>query len=114
MRLLLACRPCALEPVHENKQQQPDNVDEMPVPRGGFEREMMLRVEMTAESPQEHDRQHDCADRHVKAVEPGQHEERRAVDSRRQLEVELAVSVAVLVGLESKKGKSDDDGDEKP
>src|SRR4030088_1386388 len=108
MRLSLACRRSALEPVHEDKQQEPDDIDEMPVPRGGFEREMMLRVEMTAEGPQEHDRQHDCADRHVKTVESREHEERRAIDSRRQLEVELAVSVGVLVGLESKERKSED------
>src|ERR1700730_14938530 len=109
-----ASRRSALEPVDEDKQQEPDDVDEMPVPRGGFEREMMLHVEMTAESPQEHDRQHYCADRHVKAVEPRQHEERRAVDTRRQLEVELAVSVRVLERLEAKEGKSEDDGNEQP
>src|SRR5450755_4571135 len=75
---------------------------------------MMLRVEMTAEDANEHHGQHDRADRHMKPMEPGEHEERRAVDTCRQLEVELAVCVAVLESLETKEAESQDNGDEQP
>ena len=46
-------------------------------------------------------RQHDRADRHVQAVEAGQHEERRAVDAGRELQAELLVGLAVLVRLQA-------------
>ena len=47
-------------------------------------------------------------------MEAGQHEERRAVDPRRQLQVQLAVGMAVLVGLEAEERKAQHDGDEQP
>ena len=38
-----SCRIASSEPVDEDEQQQPDDVDEVPVPRRGLEREVMAR-----------------------------------------------------------------------
>ena len=78
----------ASEPVDQHEEQQPDHVDEVPVPRGRLEGEVMVLVEVALERAPEHHREHDRADRHVRAVEARQHEERRAVDAGRQLQVE--------------------------
>ena len=37
-----------LEPVHENKQSKPHHVDEVPIPRHTFEREVVCGREMSA------------------------------------------------------------------
>jgi ATP-binding cassette subfamily B protein RaxB len=62
------------DPVDEHEQAEPHDVDEVPVPGNGFEAEVACRREMSLETAQPDDRQHDRADRHVKAVEAGQHE----------------------------------------
>src|SRR5580698_2872606 len=69
------------QPVDEEKQPKPYHVDEVPVPGDGFEAEMSLGREVASQDPEPDHRQHDGADRHVQAVESGQHEERRAVDA---------------------------------
>ena len=51
--------------------------------------------------PDRDEQQHQHADEHVEAVEAGQHEEGRAVGARAQLQVQLAVGMHVLVGLEA-------------
>ena len=72
----------------------------MPVPGHRFEREVVVLAEVALEAAQPDDRQHDRAERHVRAVEAGQHEERRAVDARAQRQVEFLVGVDVFLGLE--------------
>ena len=57
------------EPVDEDEQQQPDDVDEVPVPRRRLEREMVIGVKWPRMTRAQHHRQHDRADRHVEAVE---------------------------------------------
>ena len=44
--------------------------------------------------------EHDCAQRHVHAVEAGQHEEGRAIDARAHGQVQVAVGVDVFLNLE--------------
>src|SRR5688500_6436639 len=68
-------------PVDADEQEQPDDVDEMPIPGGRFQAEMMVRLEVALRrAPQAH-RQEDRADDHMEAVEAGGHEEGRGIDS---------------------------------
>src|SRR5688500_17220795 len=66
--------------VDRHEQEQPDDVDEMPVPGGRLEAEMLARGEMPLAGPHQADDQEDRPDDDVEAVEAGRHEERRAVD----------------------------------
>src|SRR5436189_3849152 len=72
---------CGAAPdVDASEQEQPHHVDEVPVPGGEFEAEMLLRREVPQiSSDQAHD-QKDRADDHMRAMESGGHEEGRAVD----------------------------------
>lgn len=72
------------EPINEDEEPQPHDVNEVPIPRGSFKSEVMLRTEVPADTPDQNHREDDGTDRHVQAMEPGQHEERRAVDSGSQ------------------------------
>src|SRR6266513_2527539 len=60
-----------LEPVNEDKQAQPDHVDEVPVPRHALEAEVMVRREVAADAAHQDHRQHDRATGDVEAVESG-------------------------------------------
>ena len=59
---------------------------------------------MAGETTGENHGQHECAEGHVESVEAGEHEEHRAVDAGRELQVEIGIGVAVFVGLEAKEG----------
>ena len=62
------------------EQQQPDDVDEVPVPRDALEPEVVVGPEEPCHAPEEDHRQHDRAHGHVEAVEAREHEEGRAED----------------------------------
>src|SRR5687768_6278608 len=66
--------------VDADEQEQPDDVDEVPVPSGRLEAEMLLRLEMALIGADQADDQEDRADDHMGAVEAGRHEEGRGVD----------------------------------
>src|SRR5215475_13587813 len=66
--------------IDAGKQEQPHHVDEVPVPGGELEAEVLLRREMAQISADQAHDQKDRADDHVSAVEAGRHEERGAVD----------------------------------
>src|ERR1700761_5492759 len=66
--------------IDADEQEQPDPVDEMPVPGGEPEAEMLLWREVAGIGACQADDQEDGADQHVEAVEAGRHEEGRAVD----------------------------------
>src|SRR4029079_10089066 len=85
-----------LEPVNEDKESQPDHVDEVPVPGHALEGEVVLRLEVAGQAAKPDHRQHDGAAGDVEAVDPGEHEERRAVGTRGELQVELRVGMRVL------------------
>src|SRR3981081_2495586 len=81
--------------VDAGEQEQPDHVDEMPVPGGELEAEMLLRAELPGKRARQTHREEDRADDDMRAVKPGRHEERGAVD----VALEGEMRVAVLVGL---------------
>src|SRR5204862_7020082 len=66
--------------VDADEKEQPHHVDEMPVPRGEFEAEMLGRAEMPGIGTEQTDDQEYGSNQHMEAVEPGRHEEGRAVD----------------------------------
>src|ERR1700712_87911 len=81
--------------VDAGEQEEPDHVDEMPVPGGELEAEMLGRRELAFERADEAYDQEDRADEHMRAMEAGRHEEGRAVI----VAFEAECRVAVLVGL---------------
>ena len=78
----------------------------MPVPGHRFEREVMVLAEMALGAAQPDHRQHDGAERHVHAMEAGQHEECRAVDARAEGQVQFVVGVDVFLGLEEQEERT--------
>src|SRR4029078_1670482 len=91
-----ACAPH----IDAGEQEQPDHVDEMPVPSGGLEAEMMLHGERATDSTDQTHREEDGADDNVKAVEARRHEEGRAVDVMREAEAGMSVFIG-LAGSET-------------
>src|SRR5260364_377751 len=55
--------------IDADEQEQPDHVDEVPVPGGELEAEMLLRREVAGIGADQADQQEDGADQHVEAVE---------------------------------------------
>src|SRR5579883_2822198 len=94
-------RARAAPPVDADEQEQPDHVDEVPVPGCGLEAEVMVRREVPLDGAAEVHREEGGADDHVEAVEAGRHEEGRGIDPV----FEGEGGVAVLVGLE--RGEAD-------
>src|SRR4051794_25219465 len=93
-------------PIDADKQKQPDDIDEMPVPGGSFEAEVMVRPEMPLPRPPKADGQERGADDHMEAVKPGRHEEGRWIDAVAEMEC----GVAVFVGLHRGKAEAEDHG----
>ena len=52
----------------------------MPVPRNGFEGEMVFSCKVTFEHPEPDDGEHDGTDADMHTVEAGQHKKRRPVN----------------------------------
>src|SRR5262245_14064214 len=77
------------------EQKEPDHIDEVPVPGGELEAEVLGRLEVSRHGTDQADRQKDRPDDDVEAVEAGRHEEGRAVD----VAFEVEGGVTVLVGL---------------
>src|SRR3954470_1980802 len=72
-------RAPAAPDIDRDEQEQPHDVDEMPIPGRGFEAEMLAGREIAAiGADQVHD-QEDRSDQNVEAVEAGRHEEGGAV-----------------------------------
>src|ERR1700716_4661922 len=84
--------------IDADEQEQPDHVDEMPVPGGEFEAEMLGRAEMPGIGADQADDQEDGADQHMEAVEAGRHEEGRAVDIAGDAEGSMAVFIGLHAG----------------
>src|SRR5262249_43211050 len=77
--------------VDAGDQEQPHHVDEVPVPGGELEAEMLFRIEVPGEGTDQTNDQEDAADDDVGAVEAGRHEEGGAVDVA--TEVEMGVEI---------------------
>src|SRR5216683_6202853 len=85
-------------PIDADEQEQPDHVDEVPVPGRRLQPEMMVRLEMALRGAPQADGEKDRPDDDVKAVKPGRHEKRRGIDPVGEMEG----GVAVFVGLDRK------------
>src|SRR5205085_7498182 len=84
--------------IDADEQEQPDHVNEMPVPGGEFEAEMLGRREMAGHGAEQADSQEDGADQHMEAVEAGRHEEGRAVNIAAERERRMAVFIRLHAG----------------
>src|SRR5262245_524404 len=78
-----------------HEQEQPDDVDEVPIPGGRLEAEVLLGCEMARQRAEQAHGEEQGADDDVRAVEAGGHEESGAVDVAGILEA----GMRVLVGL---------------
>src|ERR1043166_8424119 len=89
----LGMRQTRAPDIDAGEQEQPDHVDEVPVPGGELEAQMLLRREVAGiGAPQAH-AQEDSADQHMEAVKAGRHEEGRAIDVAREVEQRMAVFI---------------------
>src|SRR5262249_34229191 len=93
-------------PVDADKQEQPDDVDEVPIPRGRLEPEVVVGLEISAPGPKQADDQDRRADDDVEAMKAGRHEEGRGIDAAAKAER----SVAVFVGLHRGEADTEKDG----
>src|ERR1700722_13282296 len=84
--------------IDAGKQEQPHDVDEMPVPGGELEAEMLRRRELPRRGTDQADDEEDRADDHVEAVEAGRHEEGGAVDVAAEIERRVAVFPGLHAG----------------
>src|SRR6185312_16806074 len=91
--------------VNAAEQEQPHDVDEMPVPGGELEPDVVARSELAEPGAQQAGRQENHADDDVRAVKAGRHEEGRAID--RVLEVERRVDVFVSLGEDEQHAERD-------
>jgi len=98
VRSSVGARRAGTPDVDGGEQEQPDHVDEVPVPGGGLEAEVLLGREMTLERPHQADEQEDRADDDVRAVEARRHEEGRAIDVARVAECRMAILVDLQRG----------------
>ena len=82
--------------VDGEEEEQPNHINEVPVPSSSFKADVLLLREVAAHQAQQADQQEDRADQNVKAVEARRHEEVGTIDVAR----ETKGRVAVFVGLE--------------
>ena len=66
--------------INAGEEEEPDNVDEMPVPRRRLETEMAGGGELAGHGAEQAHGQEDGSDDDMEAVEAGRHEEGRAVN----------------------------------
>ena len=92
---------CPLQPVHHDKEHQPDHINKVPVPRDAFEREVVVRFEVAFEATNPDANQHDGTNGHVKSVKASQHVKRGAINPGRQFQVQFGIRMAVFECLKS-------------
>src|ERR671910_117033 len=91
--------------IDAGEQEQPDHVDEVPVPSGGLEAEMLLRREVALHRPDQTHGEKDGADDHMETVEAGRHEKRRTVN----VVGEAEAGMRVFIGLERREQNAEHD-----
>ena len=84
--------------IYAGEQEQPHHVDEVPVPSGEFEAQVLFRGKLARQCPDQADDQEDRADDDMGAVEPRRHEECRPVDVLREVERRLGVFISLHAG----------------
>src|ERR1700722_4962834 len=77
----LRCDRAGAVPVNADEQEQPDDIDEMPVPGGGFEPEMAFGRKLVGPGAEPAHDQETGADDDMETVEPCREEEDRGVDA---------------------------------
>jgi len=93
--------------IYTGEQEQPDHVDEVPVPSGEFEAEVLFRREVPGHRTKQADGQEDRADDYMCAVESGRHEEGGTID----ISSEVKMGMRVFVGLDAREGQAKEDGE---
>src|SRR5690242_12273444 len=94
--------------VEDREERDPDDIDEVPVERSGFDRFVVVGGELAAHASDEDDGHEDDAAGDVRAVEPGEREEGGAEDGVARIEGELRV----VVHLHGEEDAAQDDADE--
>src|SRR5687768_1252907 len=94
--------------IDAGEQEQPDHVDEVPIPGGELEAEMLGRRELALVGADQAHGEKDGADYHMRAVETGRHEKGGAVD----VAFEGEGGVAVLIRLHGGEGNTEQDGED--
>src|SRR5262249_54540410 len=89
-----ACTP----DIYAGEQEQPDDVDKVPVPGGKFEAEMLFRSEVAGHRAQQTDDQEDRADDDMGSMETRGHEESGTVDISAEMECRVRVLVSLYAG----------------
>ena len=59
--------------INAGKEEQPNHVDEVPIPSCGLKSEVLLGLEMSRIGPEEAHRQEDSAHQHMEAVKASRH-----------------------------------------
>jgi len=80
VRALMRCRYTRAPNIDRGKQEQPDDINEVPVPGRGFETKMMFLCEVAFHCTSKTDRQENGSDDHMETVKAGGHEERGAIN----------------------------------
>src|SRR5215475_13580688 len=84
--------------IYAGKEEQPHDVDEMPVPSGKFKPQMLLGRELTGEGANEANNQKNRPNDDMSAVESSRHEESGAVDVARVVGRRMHVFIGLNAG----------------
>src|SRR6202521_868020 len=111
----VVCRPLSVSGrgraraphIDAGEQEQPHHIDEVPVPGGEFEAQMLLRSELARIGADQAYDQKDRSDDDMGAMKARRHEEGGAVDVPRIMEW----SMTVLVGLDGCEGGTEREGE---
>src|SRR5215469_9222477 len=85
-------------PIDAHEEEQPDDIDKMPVPGCRLEAEMMIGFEMAGPGPVEAHDQERGSDNDVETVKPGRHEKGRRIDPAGEVKRGMAVLVRLHRG----------------
>ena len=100
--------------IDEDKQSQPDHINEVPIPAGRLEPEVIVAGKMPFLDAKEHHDQNDRTQDHVGTMKPGEHEEGATVNTGLQGQVQVLVGVDVLLGLQAQEDQCQHNGGAKP
>src|SRR5947207_5216064 len=84
--------------IDASEQEQPHHVDEMPIPGGELEPEMLRRREVAEIGADQADDQENRSDDDMRAMEAGSHEERSAINVAAEIETGMAVLICLHAG----------------
>src|SRR5438552_15255195 len=97
--------------INAGKEEQPDDVDEMPVPGRGLEAEMLLGAEVALERAEQADGQEYGPDDDMETVEASGHEEGRAIDIAAIVAIEGKGGMGIFIGLDRGEQQTEADGE---